>query len=271
MGKIRGLFPYHLITFCLSAVSYILLKGYGLIDSIKFLLKSIPSLFFLQMTGIKCGQPNHVEWYLSVMLISILLLYPLLIRHYETMSKIGMLIISLFLLGYLSYTYTTLTGVKVWTGIAYKSLFRGIAEMALGVVAFEVTRWFDSLEFTSVQKKIFTVLEIISVVYCITFMLYTVSSDFEIYTLFVMFGLTILVFSRHTYYPAVFDSKIVLWLGKITLPIYLCQVAAVNFTHYLFVDLSDTMQLSIYVVMTLVFALSIMKFADVYMRYKSRC
>ena len=85
------------------------------------------------MTGIYLRGIDGVVWYLSAMLLSMAVLYPLLRRHREVMERIVCPIAALFILGYFCQAFGHPRNPTKWLGLVYKGLLRGFAEISLGV------------------------------------------------------------------------------------------------------------------------------------------
>lgn len=250
--KIKGFLPEHIISFIFALITYIIMENFGLKKIINYVIESLPSFFLLQMFGFKFEIPNNIEWYISAMLLVMLMLYPLMMKNYDCFVNIIAPIISLGLLGYLSYTYGSLTGVMVWTGFCYKSVLRAIAEIALGTVAFEICRKFSELELSKSKRFLLSVLEIVCFVTVMVFVIFTFPKKYEFHVLFVITLLVILAFSNQTFYPAVFDSIVVKWMGKFTLPIYLCQISGVYIVCIFGDNLTHAEQMVVYIVSTFI-------------------
>lgn len=236
--KISGILPEHILTFVLATVSYIILKGYAVKDSVVYAVSAIPNLFLVQMLGFKGTEPNHIEWYLSVMLIAMFLLYPLLIKNYEFFVRWVAPVVSLLILGYMSFESGSLTGVKIWTGVCYKSLLRGIAEISLGTVAFELCRVTDEITLSKTKKLCLSTLELFSFITITVLVIFTFPKQCEYLCLVLIFILVTTSFSKKTYHPDFLDTAPIMLLGKFSLPLYLCQVPAINLvkTYLNFLD-----------------------------------
>ena len=72
----------------------------SLTQLLKYLLDSVTNLLLIQMTGFSLANPNHVEWYISCMLIA-MALSPLCRRYYYTAFTRYFALCSLLVLGYL--------------------------------------------------------------------------------------------------------------------------------------------------------------------------
>ena len=140
INKYKGFFIYHIIAFIFLFIITVVINEYNLSKILLTFIDSIPSIFLIQMTGIPCVAINHIEWYLSAMIISMAIIYPICKKYFNLFIKYIAPIFSILILGYLGYTYGYLTGVNVWTGFAFKGLIRGFAEIMLGTFAYYLAK-----------------------------------------------------------------------------------------------------------------------------------
>ena len=94
------------------------------------------SLLF--MAGIGSTTFNAVMWYLSSMLISMAILYPLIRKYPDNMTKIILPVAVILMLGYLYQNYGTLRSPTQWIGFTYKGNIRAISEISMGVIGYEI-------------------------------------------------------------------------------------------------------------------------------------
>ena len=226
--KYAAIFPEHLIAFFIAVLAYVVSKGFGSARIIRYLVDSIPNLLLIQMSGINMSNPNHVEWYISCMLIAMAILYPICRKYYYSFTRYFAPLGSLLILGYMVHTTGALTGVSTWTGICYKSLLRAVAELALGTTAFEISRYLTMCTFSKKQKLCLTLAEAASIAMTMLFVVMTFQKKYEVYVLGLLIILVILSFSRITYGSYLFDNKLCYCLGSLSLPIYLAQIPEIG-------------------------------------------
>lgn len=256
--KYLSIFPQHIIAFILAFSSFVIVNHYTFKRTILKAIDSVPNFFLVQMSGINFSNPNHVEWYISCMLISMALIYPICRRFYYSFTRYFAPLSALLIIGYMVYTTKSLTGVTTWTGICYKSLLRAFAEISLGTSAFELSRYISEKCQTKNKRLAITVSEIICFVFIAAFTVLTVQKKYEVYILALLFLLVALSFSSASYGTGVFNNKVCYFLGKISLPIYLAQVAAINITTHYFTQYNMIIRVSITVLITFIFACIVM-------------
>lgn len=96
--KFKAFFPYVIFPFIIS----FFVKGIYKADQIA---NSIWNLLLIDMSGVRSTTVIGQTWYISVMLISMLILYPLIRRYKKTFTNIIAPLIVIFIGGWLSHKY----------------------------------------------------------------------------------------------------------------------------------------------------------------------
>ena len=261
--KYFSIFSQHIVAFVFAFISLALLNNFGIKEIILKAFDSIPNFLLIQMSGINFTNPNHIEWYISCMLIAMAIIYPICSKYYYNFTRCVAPVSALLILGYMIYTTNSLTGVTAWTGLCYKSLLRAIAEIALGTTAFELSRYWGEREYDQKHRIAFTLIELICFAGTMMYILMTFKRKYEVYTIILLFLLISIVLSGVSYGDKLFNNKVVLFLGKMSLPIYLGQITAINLTRTYLTSLDENMQIVSVVIITLVLALFIMLFGNI--------
>ena len=227
--KYIAIFPQHVVAFILCFIAYVWYNGFAFPTMLLKLVDSIPNFFLIQMSGMNFTNPNHVEWYLSCMLLAMFILYPFCKKYYHMLYKYITPILTIMVVGYCVQTTGALTGVATWVGVTYKSMIRAVIELLLGGTTYELSKWIKERaeEHPNHMKICCTVIEIASLLCVSVFVFITAPKKYEAYALFLLFVLIAVAGSGVSFSPKVFHTKICLFLGQISLPIYLSQVAAI--------------------------------------------
>ena len=240
--KFMAMLPQRIPAFVLAYISFVALNRFSAYDAFIKAVCSVPSFFLIQISGYRLIMPNHVEWYISAMLVAMAVIYPLLVKYYESFTRYIAPLFSLFIIGYLMYIYSSLSGVWVWTGHFFKPLLRAVSEVALGTTAFEVSRYLSENKTSRSSRMKLTLLEAACFMGTTAYVLFTFDLDLEPYALAAIFLMVAIAFSGVSYGSDKFNNGLCCFLGKLSLPIYLSQVAAINFTLAYFEDRSGTEQ-----------------------------
>ena len=230
--KIKGILPYHIIS-CVLMIAICLLKNPG--AYLRTLFNALPSLLFLQRLGLGDGQVLNVEWYIGSMLLAMLLLYPICRRYYSVFSRVAAPIISLLLIGYLIHETGGMGGSGVWLGWTYKCNIRAVAEICLGIVCYELCNQISSIKFTFPARVMFSLVECACYAMPILYMCSPLNQKYESYVVALLAIAITLSFGRIGVLGerGVFQNRVCMFLGAISLPVYLIQ----NVTRILVIDL----------------------------------
>ena len=224
--KILPLVVPHTICFFLCFVTYCVLSGIHGSDIITSFVKSLPNLFFLQKTGISYLSINRVEWYLSRMLFSMLIIYPLCRKFKKTYTNIVAPVIGIIIIGYIMYSHGKLSNVKAFEFFVYRCQLRAFAEINLGVCAFAISERLSEMNFSRFGRAALTVIEASGFLFAVYHTLGYKSSKYDVYALIALFCTIIISFSGLSFGEKIFNNGFFLFLGKLSLPLYLIQEAA---------------------------------------------
>ena len=229
--KYFRIFPQHFVAFIITFIVFVFTRHiYGL-RLLLLSLDNIPSFFLIQMSGLNLGAINHVTWYISCMLISMGMLYPLLKRHYYMITRVFGPLFACLMLGFLQATTGCITGAGAWMGVAYKSLFRSLSELALGATSYEISKtlllWYKRSSMQSYIKLFSTLIEATCfgcfTIYCTT----TGPAKYEVLCIPMAAILIIIAYNRMSYSIHLFKHRFILFLGSISLSIYLSQLSVI--------------------------------------------
>lgn len=216
--KIKAFFPYVLIAFIIS----LLVKNEYYSYKKNKIINSVWALLFIDMGGIKRPYILEQTWYISAMLISMIILYPLIRRYKRNFIYIVSPLIVIILGGWLSYTYGDLRGPFLWTGIVYKGILRAFFELALGAIVYEFVNKIKNVNFTKHGKVFLTIIEVLGFVsiFIIT-NLNNASKKYDFIMLAILAISIGVAFSEKTMFYKISNNKFCYYLEKLSLPIYL--------------------------------------------------
>lgn len=231
LKRTKGFYAYYVSAILLQVIVRFIIVNHSGVAEIGFgFLKSIPT-FTLTFMGFNETKGFYVgsSWYLSSMLISAFLLYPLLLRHFKFSTGIIFPCFAFFILGYLVATNKTISEWEGWSGLVYFGVLRAVAEMALGGCIFRLSTNISKkkLKLPYLNKPLIKLAVTCFKVFCYAVVLVFArgslmgedfNADFNIHALlFCALGI-LLSFSNIGY--CVPDSKVTRYLGKISLPLF---------------------------------------------------
>ena len=221
--KLLAVLPYHLIIFPISCIYILIVNSDGIDSLMNLVVKVIPNFLLIQRSGLTVKDVLGVEWYISEMLIAMLIIYPICKKHYDRFARTVAPVCSVLIIGYLIKTTGTLGGSTAWSVLFSKTFLRAMAEICAGVFVFEVTRNINKLNFSKKDRWFLTFLEVVSYITIFAFIIWDFNENLS-GTFFIFVCIAVcLSFSDVTYGKKVFNNKLVYYLGSLSLPLYLCQ------------------------------------------------
>lgn len=224
--KYFSIFPYHL--FATGVVIILILFNLPTVqEMISYIIKSLPTIFLVQICGFPLGNSNHVTWYLSAMLVSMLLIYPICKKNYKFFVRFVAPALVIFFVGYQAIEFGYLTGVGKKTPFGYKSLIRAISEISLGIMSYDISGWLaDRFKDNRGAKYLLHIVEFGCYFLTLAYVMLTMSKKYEFVALALLFIAITITFSNLTTMEKM-NTKFIYFLGNSSLLIYLNHVAAI--------------------------------------------
>lgn len=128
---------------------------------LKDLIQSIPAFMHLGMAGFPMYQAIDPAWYISAMLLSMFILYPLLLLLRDKFTYIIAPLASIVIYGYLLFRVGNLATINPLEGsFVYTGLLRGIAGISLDAFAMKEPV-LSRKSFTTKGCRMLTLLELL--------------------------------------------------------------------------------------------------------------
>lgn len=224
--KIKSLYPVVLVAHFLTLFVGALYKDIGLRAFVVRIIKSIPSLFLISQTGMDMSRVNGV-WYLSAMLIAMAVLFPLLLRYYDYMRKVGSLLIGLMLTGILMINTNNLASPHAaMGGIILKGTVRGLAEIALGIFVYEMSGELKKIPFNTTGRLLVAAIELLLYGIILAYIMFHRGSKYDFLIVLALTAALTISFSGAAWGHDLFNNRFCYFLGKTTLYLYLGHSSA---------------------------------------------
>ena len=221
--KISSIYVELIVAYILGIIFIICTATAPYKTVIKEIVLSIPSDVFLLSTGIGGHSINSPLWYLSSMLLSMLVLYPLIRKWPDNSVYIAIPLISIISLGYLWNNYHSLLTPKTWMGFTFKGNLRALAELGIGVILWKTNQVFSSLQFKTWFRVFLTSIKWCGYIGLLIWMIFFSSGGVQILCLGVFAVSILLSLSGQCCDQRLFNGKICVFLGKLSMPVYLCH------------------------------------------------
>lgn len=178
----------------------------------------VKDIFLLKMTGIVPLYPDAIgaTWYLSSLVIGMAMMYPCL-RRWGTPIIIP--IVSLMTLGYLLHELSVFTRIYDWMGVTYMGNIRALADLGLGAFACTVVPHLAAVKVNTPVRVGLTLFKYALLIYAVAIAWHGGSSDYCQLNFIVSVWLFIVLSFADS--GMRIRHPLCLWLGKLSLPIYL--------------------------------------------------
>lgn len=200
-GKLMSFYPAYLICLVLTFIAvnatyYICrvepyIDGATKADDVKNFGISIGRLLYeatlLRNFGVDFERYLDQAWYLSAMLLAMLLLYPIYAKNKRRFEYIIAPIIAVVLLGFLFLHGRSLLNPSKRFELFYKYEFtfkgnlRAMSEICLGVVCYRVCEWLKAVDFTKLGKWLLAALELFGYGFAIVYMHFLAGINNELF------------------------------------------------------------------------------------------
>lgn len=263
--KTQSFYPELCISFVIAFVFQCAAKKLTLIDIAKLFSQSFFELILVSRTGIGANSINGVVWYIQSMLLCMAILYPMIRRFPDMMKHIVMPLTGLFLIGHLVHVYGNLREPHKWLNFTYKGNLRAMAELCLGASLIPpAVAYLKKLRFRTGGKLLLTFVKWCCWLSVIAYSYIVTSKCKQDAFMLVLLGVAVtLAFSGQCLDVKLYQNKLVLFLGKFSLPLYLNHV---YYSHYLNKFLPSGLrfryQFLIYVICSVLTALVVMALAN---------
>ena len=229
--KIRDL----LVPYCVMLIIYLvcrwitdgaaMLAHDGWSGVLSEFLICLPNLLFLSMSGILSDTKLiHITWYISAMLIAMLVIYPLLRRFGSAYRLIAAPAVSILLMGYMYHAAEGIyKGIYVYKSFMMQGLMRAFITIHLGCVAYEISRKLKKEALTVLSRTLLTAAVILLCL--LTYFVMQFGNEEVCYTLTLLSPMLIgILFSGQILGNACFNHKVCYYLGKASMYLYLYHV-----------------------------------------------
>lgn len=253
--------PYDKKTIGSETASFVFKKGYALIYYMMFsvvlklivlaatkgfketilnkkIFLIITDVLFLNMSGIPAYKINAPIWYISAMLLAMMVIYPLLRKNSDFFVSVISPLTAIFLYGFMMKHDTYLGSSDLWYSAVYKGVLRAFAGLALGCFVFKLSQSMKNQPLFCGGKKftphILSALELIAMFGAVYSTYKMGIDDIKFQPIVVMvfsFGFIICT-SKAASISHMFKFKFFKYLGKLSTTIFICQAPVIELLKY---------------------------------------
>ena len=159
--KFIHLFPYVVVSSLIALAFYAVVYHYGPAELTATMILAISDVFLLQGFGFAGNWIIGVTWFLSVMFIVLMILYPLTIRWKRNITLIVSPLVTLFIYGLFSHYYGCICNPGGWFESLHvmDGLLRGTAGLFVGGFIYELSLVWGKHTYSKDGKHILSIIE----------------------------------------------------------------------------------------------------------------
>ena len=225
--KLKPILPYHVI-FNLTAFFIGIVRGHTFEEHIN----RLSCLFFLPAVGFNDLQwMLGAEWYVGCMLFGMLIIYPFLRRWTDQFIGYFAPVLTIILYGYMSYNCEAVMGSN--------RLIQTFGTLMLGITVFSLSQYigclFDRIN-SGWLRRILRIYPLLVITFFLAYMNTSIDTNVQAFLVLLLASGLVFSFGKQGLLSrsGVFDKKVVYWLGKMSLPIYMVQNITRTFVQVLF-------------------------------------
>ena len=215
--KIKGVW----IPYIILSVAMIIYIPFGFKDPVSYLMDRLPSLVFLQRTGIGDEGFITVSWYLSSLFFAIAVIYPFLRKFYDYTSLVAAPVISSLAIGALIHETGHLPQ-RAFGGVIHLSNIRAVAVVLLGVFTYRVSLYLLEAKLSKGKRITLIITENLCWLVSMYYIISVHSEKHEGHITYLMAAAIAISFARNGD-SRIYNNRPVYFLGRISLPVYLSQ------------------------------------------------
>lgn len=238
LHKFRRIYPYFLTAFFLHFGIVRYFESKGLMECLSDLADSVWTLLMVYMLGFDdCGTLG-VSWYLSAMLIAMMVLFPLLLANDELFlhTFTPIIVVTAYVLLDMHSGGQGLGGgnPREYIGFVMTGTVRAFGGLCTGVLLWSSAKFMEKFRKSNVYVRTFyTMLELCGYGYVVCRSAKEIVGKDSYVCLLILAASLTLTVSGVTYSSRFLPDVICRYLGRLSLSVYLCQQAAIALVFWL--------------------------------------
>jgi len=203
--KFKGIYIYYLPAFLVAFISRQIILKPDIFGLGRNIICGIFECLPIHMSGLmmKYGY-NGPDWYISSMLIAMVLIFPFLKKFRSYIAPWGALLVAVGCYGFLHYNSKDMNPTSAWVGVTYLANVRALGALNLGIVISVIVEKIqeDRYQFlyTKVSATFFSILKImiLGTLFCIMqlYQKFNVDMNTELGAVFAIAILILLIFGE---------------------------------------------------------------------------
>lgn len=254
INKIKSFYLYFLISFVVAFIvrnlSFYIDKSLTLGKLFDNAVLSINEIFLLHTTGIDFGKIyNGPTWYLSAMIVAILILFPVVLKFKDWLTGSGGLLIAILSFAIISQTKGNLNTVA-WHEFISLGILRAIAGLSLGAFLFGLIERLNenNIKLKPLPKFLLFLVQLFFTTLLLFIMHTRGHNKFDFIALILIFIVTFFVLSGLTTPNKIIGARLFKALGKFSLIGYLNHRSVIYLLNAVAPDLPEQKTFIYYII-----------------------
>lgn len=241
-----------------------------IIDNIKIhtILNSIFTFSLVHMSGLPLSKINNVTWYISVMLMTMFIMFPIIKKNKDKYINYICPIILILGFGLFNKYFHNFNELLDYNFV-YNGFLRGFLEINLGCLACHISSWIKNKEFTKLAKILATITEVLGYIF-FGLMMCTTNEKIDLFLVLVITVAIIISFSKLSYTEHIFSKLSFKNMDKLSLSIYCNHIFIITILIFYNTQLKlSSIELTILIlVISIIYSYLVMIFVDKSMKKK---
>lgn len=257
LKKYKSVFPEVLVAYIIGVAVVVVATGCKVRDLLMISWFE-PSL--IVQTGLGSDKVMPQIWYISSMLLCMVLMYPF-IRRYKKWATLILPVLGLLALGYILQNTKSIRNPRQWLEFTHKGNLRAFGELSLGMLCYYGAKKLKEMDFTVLGRVLLSAVELGLYAQCVRYMALGHNHVKDITYLVFLSAAIIISFSQQGIGAKLFQNKLCFWLGKYSLSLFVGHYYWAEYLEALipgFAQLRQRYQLGIYLAAALLSGLVIM-------------
>ena len=201
----------------------------------------------LQTAGFTGFFTTGVSWYVSALLLSSMVVFPLAKKFKTNFSLWIAPLVAILGYGYLHMNFGNISEPNSWiAGLFHSGMIRGFTGLCAGCFLYECAKRLSDRRVSVGGRVVVTVLEVVGWGYCVFVMNQYPKSMYDAAVVFLMFGLLLIGINRYSYLTYLIQFSWTKHLATVSTVIYLNHFYWNRLIRTQFTELSQTKQLLLY-------------------------
>ena len=232
-GKIKSFLYYYVFSSIIILITTILNNGVAETLFTGKIFNFMFSVLFLNMSGLPNYNIIGSSWYLSAMLLCMMIIYPIFRKNKNLFINVIAPLAAIFLYGYIMQESGYVGAPEDWYGIMYKGVIRGFAGISLGCVAYNISEWLKQKNISKQMSFLLSLYETLCILGVILIMGYKLPEKGSTALVFLFFTSFIIIASKTAVINKIYQYGIFQFAGKLSMAIFLIHGASIRIMNIL--------------------------------------